>query len=108
MGLCLTRWLCLRRLFLIASLAAVSAAGLPALSQTAPPSQNQPVPSSWDDWFYGQRRYGLGYIPEGALGKAIAQRDAMGQQTPYRPQAAASAPPSASQWISLGPSVMNS
>ena len=64
--------------------------------------------SSWDDWFYSQRRYGLGYIPEGALGKAIAQRNAMGQQTPYRPQAAASAPTSASQWISLGPSVINS
>jgi uncharacterized protein (TIGR03437 family) len=106
MDLCLARWLGPgRRLFVIASLAVLCAAGLPCFSQTASPSRKQPS-SAWDDWFYSQRRYGMGYIPDGALPKAVAQRNAM-RQGNYHP-AADSTPAGASSWVSLGPSVVNS
>src|SRR5690349_1053801 len=33
------------------------------------------IPEQWEQWFYGQRMYGLGYIPNDALSRAVAQRD---------------------------------
>ncbi|MSO20800.1 MAG: hypothetical protein EXQ56_10135 [Acidobacteria bacterium] len=33
------------------------------------------IPEQWEQWFYGQRMYGLGYIPNDALVRAISQRD---------------------------------
>lgn len=33
------------------------------------------IPDQWEQWFYGQRVYGLGYIPNDALLHAVQQRD---------------------------------
>lgn len=33
------------------------------------------VPEQWEQWFYGQRLYGLGHIPQDALSRAVSQRD---------------------------------
>src|SRR3989338_6848247 len=59
-------------------LAALLWVGLSAGLAQAPAIQAaSPVPRAleWEQWFYGQRSYGLGYIPEGALPRAVEQRD---------------------------------
>src|SRR3989337_501465 len=59
-------------------LAAFLGVGLSAGLAQAPTIQAaSPVPRAleWERWFYGQRSYGLGYIPEGALTRAVEQRD---------------------------------
>ena len=73
---------------------------LPALlfSQTASPS------SGWDEWFFGQRQYGLGYIPEDALADAVAQRD--GSSFSLKSTQPRKIPDA--QWFSLGPAGINS
>ena len=43
---------------------------MPAASAAQAPSALE-----WEQWFYGQRTYGLGYIPEEALTQAVEQRD---------------------------------
>lgn len=40
-----------------------------------PASAQYRIPEQWEQWFYGQRMYGLGYIPNDALVRAINQRD---------------------------------
>ena len=52
---------------------------LPA--ESGPPASSAPsalAALEWEEWFYGQRAYGLGYIPEEALTHAVEQRDLMG------------------------------
>jgi len=70
-----------------------------------------------EEWFFGQRRFGLGYIPEDALAKAVAQRD-RGSPAPKTSTASAfSAEPLATddpnaitegRWSSFGPAGVNS
>ncbi len=105
-----------RKLFGIATLAVVFAASLeadsltPAASTptTASASQQTATISDWQEWFYGQRRYGLSQIPDNALSKAISQRDAMQRRPKFSPQSDAPAAAAAPQWVSIGPSVVNS
>ena len=54
-----------------------SAALAQELRQELPAASSAQAPSAleWEQWFYGQRTYGLGYIPEGALTQAVEQRD---------------------------------
>ena len=42
---------------------------------SAPSASPTPAALEWEQWFYGQRTFGLGYIPEDALTQAIEQRD---------------------------------
>src|SRR5579885_3574007 len=63
--------------------------------------------AQWQKWFYSQRSYGLGYIPENALANAVAQRDTAARRH-YQKQDTVGAAASAAQWVSLGPSVINS
>lgn len=53
-----------------------SAAFAQELPQELPAASTPQAPSTleWEQWFYGQRTYGLGYIPEEALTKALEQR----------------------------------
>ena len=65
-----------------------------------------------EQWFFEQRLYGLGYIPEDALANAVAQRD--GVAAVARQSVAASLPATdpraitAGQWASFGPTGINS
>ncbi|MGH8459693.1 MAG: hypothetical protein ACRESV_10095, partial [Nevskiales bacterium] len=67
---------------------------------------------SWEAWFYGQRRYGLGYIPEDALTNAVAQRDAMRSAPAFGRQSLKESPPESAitegRWFSIGPAGVNS
>jgi uncharacterized protein (TIGR03437 family) len=47
------------------------------IHQESPGASASETPSAleWEQWFYGQRTYGLGYIPEEALTRAVEQRD---------------------------------
>jgi uncharacterized protein (TIGR03437 family) len=57
-------------------LAANAIAALLFVLITSFPLQAQyKIPEEWEQWFYGQRMYGLGYIPNDALTRAVAQRD---------------------------------
>lgn len=82
-----------------------------ALAQTSVPS---PPSSGWEEWFYGQRRYGLGYIPDEALVNALRQRNTPQLDRSYlgltQPRAASDAVLAAlsDRWVSLGPAGINS
>ena len=69
-------------------------------SQTAQPQHSSSPSSGWEEWFFGQRRYGLGYIPEDALATAVAQRDgsSYGLKTLLHDN----------RWFSIGPVGINS
>ena len=83
-------------------------ANLPAHSQTgSAPKHQEAKRSAFADWFYGQRRYGLGYIPQDALVKAVAQRDAMAAGSRYRPQDVSGTTVTPNQWTGLGPAGIN-
>ena len=67
------------------------------------------------EWFFNQRRYGLGYIPDDALAKAIAQRDgvkvgktalATALTTDVSPDDAPAI--TTGHWVSFGPLGINS
>ena len=68
------------------------------------------------EWFFGQRRYGLGYIPEDALAKAVAQRDGAkpasrtGLPTALATDIASDNQPAITDghWLSYGPRGINS
>src|SRR3990172_9525989 len=65
-----------------------------------------------EEWFFNQRRYGLGYIPDDALAKAVAQRDG-GKVVPKASLAAnlATDQPHAitqGRWTSYGPNGISS
>ena len=63
----------------------------------------------WEDWFYGQRLYGLGYIPPDALAKAVAQRDHASSGFGYKLQSySRAAVTSPDRWFVLGPTGINS
>src|SRR5581483_388928 len=69
--------------------ASLANAGMPPVSESkAAQKPSDPVAtpsfSSWEDWFYGQRKYGLGYIPDDALPRAIQQRTGMTANVRYR------------------------
>jgi uncharacterized protein (TIGR03437 family) len=84
--------------------------GTPAAANASPvasPPQSATQPS-WQDWFYAQRRYGLGQIPDKALARAIAQRDAMQRRPRFLSQSEGPGASAAAQWVSIGPSVVNS
>ncbi|MGH9783656.1 MAG: WD40/YVTN/BNR-like repeat-containing protein, partial [Terriglobia bacterium] len=99
-----------RKVSLLAALLAVGlefglSMGL-AQGQATPPISRS---LEWEQWFYGQRTYGLGYIPEGALTRAVEQRDRprtglgfgkLNAQTP-----STDLPPEAESdaWVSFGP-----
>ncbi|MBI3934283.1 MAG: hypothetical protein HY316_06295 [Acidobacteria bacterium] len=98
----------LPRKTLLAVLLCVSGMAQSLFSQQATPSAEL----AREEWFFGQRRYGLGYIPEDALAKAVAQRDS-GRSASRTSLAAALATdePHAiteGRWSSLGPSGINS
>ena len=99
-----------RKLFRAAFVAVVCVTSiLPLHSQTGSASKpTETTQSAFDIWFYGQRKYGLGYIPQEALVKAVAQRNAMPAGSRLRPRDIANATTGSSQWISLGPTVVNS
>ena len=65
-----------------------------------------------EEWFFGQRRYGLGYIPEDALAKAVAQRDGgkKAVHTSFASDSAMADPRAitAGTWTSFGPAGINS
>jgi uncharacterized protein (TIGR03437 family) len=103
------------RVFLFA---AAVAAGLGfGLSTGFAQESSGPVPRSleWEQWFYGQRTYGLGYIPEEALPRAVIQRDGqrnraqtstgLGKLTVGSRALETDTPPAAESdtWVSLGP-----
>jgi len=109
-----------RRVFLLAALvAAVLSCGLPAGMAQGIPAEPAPTPLEWEQWFYGQRTYGLGYIPDEALTRAVFQRDGQRDEqrdtsrtgtglsklgTGYRTLATDSPPEAESDaWVSLGP-----
>ncbi|OFV93453.1 MAG: hypothetical protein A3H28_16600 [Acidobacteria bacterium RIFCSPLOWO2_02_FULL_61_28] len=108
-------------------LAALLGVGLSAGLAQAPAIQAaSPVPRAleWERWFYGQRSYGLGHIPEGALTRAVEQRDRPPSvrgfdrlpSTPLRAGTtggyrtlAESLPEAASErWVGLGPGGISS
>src|SRR5262249_49448444 len=62
-----------------------------------------------DEWFYSQRRYGLGYIPDDALAKAVAQRDGL-RIGRTATDTAQDDPPAVTSghWVSFGPLGINS
>ncbi|MBI1955167.1 MAG: hypothetical protein HYS38_02125 [Acidobacteria bacterium] len=72
------------------------------------------VALKWEEWFYGQRLYGLGYIPQDALAKAVAQRDRASSGFGYKLQSysqqsySRAAVTSPDRWFLLGPAGINS
>ena len=77
----------------------------------------EPAPGSdWENWFFGQRMYGLGYIPQDGLADAVDQRDnAQSSQffstSTTRSGLSTAAPGSRiteGSWFPLGPGGMNS
>ncbi|MBI2816757.1 MAG: hypothetical protein HYX72_07440 [Acidobacteria bacterium] len=77
-----------------------------ALSQTVSPSLGW-FPSQ--DSFYSRRSYGLGRIPDDGLLKAISQRESMLRSRGFRSQDDdGSAAALDNQWVSIGPTVINS
>src|ERR1035437_9264741 len=112
------------KLITLACLAALCLPGRPAFSQNnsqtgasalvsagaAPASQAQNNPRlAWEDWFFGQRRYGLGYIPDNVLPKAVAQRNAiLTRKNGFGRQDADPGAAISAQWLGLGPTVVNS
>ena len=84
--------------FIACLFAALGLAPSLLFSQTASPS------SGWEEWFFGQRQYGLGYIPEDALANAVAQRDG----SSFSLQSTQPRKILEGQWVSLGPAGINS
>ncbi len=67
-----------------------------------PTSPAEPVDAGIDEafkWYWHQRTFGLGYIPQGALQKAVQQREAM-RLTPGKGMSVQSATPA---WTLIGP-----
>lgn len=100
-------------------LAAFLGVGLSTGSAQAPPVRaNAPVPRALEreQWFYGQRSFGLGYIPEEALTRAVAQRDrprsgrGLDRFTAggYRTLADSGPGAASDRWVSLGPGGISS
>ena len=103
-------WRLLRRGGAVAVLC-LWALALPAHAQGA--SENAAL--DWEQWFFGQRMFGLGYIPEDALANAVSQRDGSSATARYTLQsssaladAAADGAATESQWLSFGPAGINS
>ena len=72
------------------------------------PAQNT-ARLAWENWFFGQRRYGLGYIPDNVLPKAVTQRNAMlARKNSFGRQDADPGAAVSAQWLGLGPTVINS
>lgn len=90
------------RAFAFLVLLAVSA----VLLCQAPPRVTRASASSPDDWFYRQRAYPSGNIPEGALEKALRQKAALEAARPQSVQGAAAE--AAATWGLLGPNGVNS
>ncbi|MBI4442323.1 MAG: hypothetical protein HY649_02985 [Acidobacteria bacterium] len=71
-------------------------------------SQPWPERLSWENWFYGQRIQGLGYIPEDALAKAVAERDGLLRSVKYSTQSLQTRAVTSGQWLPWGPAPLNS
>ncbi len=89
----------------------LSALALPAVAQDGP---GNPA-LDWEQWFFGQRLYGLGYIPEDALARAVSQRDGSSaasrsaiQFSSALADAGADNAATESRWLSFGPAGINS
>ncbi|MBI2819671.1 MAG: hypothetical protein HYX73_06810 [Acidobacteria bacterium] len=84
---------------------------MPAQALHAQMSATSPS-GAWEEWFFGQRRYGLGYIPDDALAKAVAQRDAGSRVTKssFAASLVTAEPRSITEgrWFSFGPTGINS
>lgn len=108
MHLCLTRALRLLQIGFAATVVALCVWAVPAFSQGSAGAR-RPAGALAVDSFTAQRSYGLGRIPDGAVGKAMAQRDAMKPSGPrFTGQEDNSAKAATNQWISIGPTVINS
>ena len=91
----------------IAALAVVCClAGLAPAARAQQPDGNLSV--ARQEWFFEQRRYGLGHIPEDALAKAVAQRDAGTTAAKSSLASDGARAITEGQWISLGPAGINS
>ncbi len=71
-------------------------------------NKNFDKPERYFEWFYGQRAFGLGYIPKDGRVKALTQRDAIragflqqGKQTPQ--SGGNNQNPAAVTWSAIGP-----
>src|SRR5690349_21695171 len=67
-----------RTLTLVVLLGCLLSSTRPAEAQKPVVTQQVPavgLETARQEWFFNQRRYGLGYIPDDALAKAVAQRD---------------------------------
>ncbi len=92
------------RVVIACLLAVLALAPSLVFSQTAPPQNTAGPSSGWEEWFFGQRRYGLGYIPDDALASAVAQRDG----SSYGLEALRPREIHDNRWISIGPVGINS
>ena len=92
------------RVVIACRLAVLALAPSLVFSQTAPPQNTAGPSSGWEEWFFGQRRYGLGYIPDDALASAVAQRDG----SSYGLEALRPREIHDNRWISIGPVGINS
>ncbi|MBI1742309.1 hypothetical protein HYR54_04495 [Candidatus Acetothermia bacterium] len=54
-------------------------------------------------WFYGQRAYPLGYIPDRARPRALEERDRLSEVSPAEEVSPRSAPVEGNSWTSIGP-----
>ncbi len=81
---------------MVAAVLLILLAASPALAQHPPPL------SQSDQWFYAQRAYPSGTIPEDALGKAMLQRRVL--EGKFRPLGDPSVFEASSTWGLLGPS----
>ena len=91
-----------RNVFLLTAIgmAVLGLGPLGARAQSPGEEATRPAPRSleWEEWFYGQRRYGLGYIPEEALARAVKQRDRFFGRTGYRTAAGSTEDAAWSRW----------
>ena len=77
-----------------------------AVSVWAQTSQS-PSSKEWEQWFYEQRQYGLGYIPEDALVKAVDQRDNPATRVFARYLSLSPTITDPTRWFVLGPTGIN-
>ena len=91
--------------YVLSVLFLASFVSLPGLMSQDGKTQVRPASSSleWEEWFYGQRRYGLGYIPEDALARAVKQRDGFRGSRGYRTAALSEEAAVSDRWVSIGP-----
>jgi photosystem II stability/assembly factor-like uncharacterized protein len=70
-------------------------------------SKNFDKPERYFDWFYGQRAFGLGYIPKDGRVNALRERDAMRTkfltQSGQKPQSGGGSNPLNATWSPIGP-----